>query len=120
MHRPPRSHTRIFVRYSSASWITLTPGFCSVAYSHRIVLVSAGVYLHIPFCKSRCSYCDFATDVYRDSGAVDRYVDALVKEISSFGQQGIEADTIYFCGGTPSLLSAEQVRRLLDAVRGDD
>ena len=43
----------------------------------------SGLYLHIPFCKSRCSYCDFATDVYRDSGAVDRYVDALVKEISS-------------------------------------
>ena len=80
--------------------------------------MSAGVYLHIPFCKSRCSYCDFATDVYRDNGAVDRYVDALVKEISSFAQQGVEADTVYFGGGTPSLLSPEQVGSILSAVRG--
>lgn len=46
----------------------------------------AGVYLHIPFCKSRCSYCDFATDVYRDNDAVDRYVSALTKEICGFCQ----------------------------------
>ena len=45
--------------------------------------MSAGVYIHIPFCKSRCSYCDFATDVYRDAGVVERYVDALCREIES-------------------------------------
>ncbi|CAN5408009.1 hypothetical protein BH20ACI1_BH20ACI1_26800 [soil metagenome] len=43
-----------------------------------------GVYLHIPFCLSRCSYCDFATDIYKSGEAVDRYVSALVKEISKF------------------------------------
>lgn len=80
--------------------------------------MAAGVYLHIPFCKSRCSYCDFATDVYRDSGAVERYVDALVTEIGRFAQMDIDADTIYFGGGTPSLLSPEQVSRILDALRG--
>ena len=41
----------------------------------------AGVYLHIPFCKSRCSYCDFATDVYRTNDAVERYVAALCNEV---------------------------------------
>ena len=80
--------------------------------------MAAGVYLHIPFCKSRCSYCDFATDVYRDSGAVERYVDALVREIGLFAGDRVEADTIYFGGGTPSLLSPDQVGRILDAVRG--
>ena len=79
--------------------------------------MTAGVYLHIPFCKSRCSYCDFATDVYRDSGAVQTYVDALCTEISHFSTDGIEADTIYFGGGTPSLLTPEQVERILKAVR---
>ncbi|MFL6374017.1 MAG: radical SAM family heme chaperone HemW [Pyrinomonadaceae bacterium] len=79
--------------------------------------MTAGVYLHIPFCKSRCSYCDFATDVYRDSGAVARYVDALCREISKFAKQGTEADTIYFGGGTPSLLTVEQVERIIDVVR---
>lgn len=79
--------------------------------------MTAGVYLHIPFCKSRCSYCDFATDVYRSADTVERYVEALVKEIGLFKSTGIEADTIYFGGGTPSLLTAEQVEQILAAVR---
>ncbi len=78
--------------------------------------MSAGVYLHIPFCKSRCSYCDFATDVYRDSGAVERYVDALCAEVKG-SEFEVQADTIYFGGGTPSLLMSEQVERVLAAVR---
>lgn len=74
----------------------------------------AGIYLHIPFCKSRCSYCDFATDVYRDSGAVDRYVRALCLEISNFRSDISEPiDTIYFGGGTPSLLEPTYVENIL-------
>lgn len=78
----------------------------------------AGVYLHIPFCKSRCSYCDFATDVWRDAASVDRYVDALTSEIrSSKVEIQSSIDTIYFGGGTPSLLSPEQVERILEQIR---
>lgn len=82
-----------------------------------MMVMTAGVYLHIPFCKSRCSYCDFATDVYRESGAVERYVAALCAEIrkSRFEIQN-SVDTIYFGGGTPSLLTVPQLRRILDAV----
>jgi len=89
--------------------------------------MSAGVYLHIPFCKSRCSYCDFATDVYKSSETVERYVNALIKEISSFefgknppahaGGSDLLIDTIYFGGGTPSLLIAKQVEKILNAVK---
>ncbi|HLA96168.1 MAG TPA: radical SAM family heme chaperone HemW [Pyrinomonadaceae bacterium] len=77
----------------------------------------AGVYLHIPFCKSRCSYCDFATDVYRNHETVEKYVDALCDEIpgSSAGWQ-CAADTIYFGGGTPSLLTSTQVERIIEIV----
>ena len=77
-----------------------------------------GVYLHIPFCKSRCSYCDFATDVYRDSGAVERYVDAICREIEEPPKGGTlnSVDTIYFGGGTPSLLGAKQVEKILATV----
>jgi oxygen-independent coproporphyrinogen III oxidase len=97
-----------------------------------------GIYIHIPFCKSRCSYCDFATDVYRDAATVERYVDALCLEIIEGGnpngsegaQRGIDAsrtlptgrasaftaDTIYFGGGTPSLLTRGQVEGILTAV----
>ena len=79
--------------------------------------MSAGVYLHIPFCKSRCSYCDFATDVYRSSDAVERYVTALCKEIAAFSGERTGIDTIYFGGGTPSLLSPRQAESILTTVR---
>jgi oxygen-independent coproporphyrinogen-3 oxidase len=79
----------------------------------------AGIYLHIPFCKSRCSYCDFATDVYRSDEGVERYVAALCREIAAFkiplNSDGV-ADTIYFGGGTPSLLKPDQLERILAAV----
>jgi len=79
----------------------------------------AGIYLHIPFCKSRCSYCDFATDIYRSAEGVDRYVSALVREIRSWHGEGRgpSIDTIYFGGGTPSLLKPSQVEQILAAVR---
>ncbi len=75
----------------------------------------AGVYLHIPFCRSRCSYCDFATDVYKSAEIVEGYVSALVKEIENFPSQKT-VDTIYFGGGTPSLLSPAQLEKILDAI----
>ena len=79
---------------------------------------AAGVYIHIPFCKSRCSYCDFATDVYRSSDAVERYVGALYSEIQRSGVRDQNSvDTVYYGGGTPSLLTPEQVGRILSAVR---
>ena len=100
--------------------------------------MAAGVYIHIPFCKSRCSYCDFATDVYRDSGSVERYAAALCREIKEFSPQinannadnhlssdlrflresaaKIVSETIYFGGGTPSLLTPHQLERILNAV----
>ena len=83
-------------------------------------MTKAGIYLHIPFCKSRCSYCDFATDVFRSNETVERYVNALVKEISNFRVQNpefrVQIDTIYFGGGTPSLLSPQQLEKILSAV----
>lgn len=90
--------------------------------------MTAGAYIHIPFCKSRCSYCDFATDVYRDNNSVERYVSGLCREIESAPLiNGIppfrhgsdlkpRIDTIYFGGGTPSLLTPQQVERILIAV----
>jgi oxygen-independent coproporphyrinogen III oxidase len=78
--------------------------------------MSAGVYLHIPFCKSRCSYCDFATDVYRNNDVVERYVNALCVEMPGTTGETFVTDTIYFGGGTPSLLDPKQVEQILDAV----
>ncbi len=77
----------------------------------------AGVYLHIPFCRSHCSYCDFATGMYQTELA-DRYVNSLVREISKWSEVESRSavDTIYFGGGTPSLLTPSQIERILRAV----
>jgi oxygen-independent coproporphyrinogen III oxidase len=80
---------------------------------------SAGIYIHIPFCRSRCSYCDFATGMY-ESAMADRYVLNLAREIELFGEVELAepVDTIFFGGGTPSLLSPVQVETILKAVQG--
>src|ERR1051325_11195703 len=74
--------------------------------------MTAGLYVHIPFCSSRCSYCDFATGLYQRELA-EAYVRALVEEIRSSRYHGEHADTIYFGGGTPSLLAPSQLDRIL-------
>lgn len=78
----------------------------------------AGIYIHIPFCRSRCSYCDFATGMY-SAAMAERYVLSLINEIGSWREvePPENVDTIYFGGGTPSLLSPAQLEALLNAVR---
>jgi oxygen-independent coproporphyrinogen-3 oxidase len=79
--------------------------------------MSLGIYIHFPFCRSRCSYCDFATGLY-ETAAATRYVNAVVRELS---QADVlvdrTVDTIYLGGGTPSLLEPGQLSQLLSAVR---
>jgi oxygen-independent coproporphyrinogen-3 oxidase len=75
-------------------------------------MTAAGLYVHIPFCSSRCSYCDFATGLYQTELA-ERYVRGLIHEISSARHEGETVDTIYFGGGTPSLLAPAQLDRIL-------
>jgi len=78
-------------------------------------MTAAGLYLHIPFCSSRCSYCDFATGLYNQELA-ERYVRALVADIRSSRHVGDSVDTIYFGGGTPSLLTPSQLEVILACV----
>jgi oxygen-independent coproporphyrinogen-3 oxidase len=85
----------------SGAWVT-DPGF--------------GVYVHIPFCKHRCHYCDFNT--YENQNDLhDRYVEALVAEIMRWSGNSRPATSVFFGGGTPTLLSADQLGRILEAVR---
>ena len=76
----------------------------------------AGIYLHIPFCKSFCSYCDFysVTDI-ENTG---RFVDAIISEAAMrSGYLGGETvDTVYFGGGTPSLLTPSDIKKILTAI----
>ena len=75
-----------------------------------------GLYLHIPFCQSLCSYCNFNRGLF-DAELKSRYVRALRQEIEEAGD-GRAADTVFFGGGTPSLLDPQEVRDLVDACRG--
>src|SRR5215472_12973992 len=87
----------------------------------RQLLETASLYLHIPFCHTRCYYCDFNTY----AGILplrEPYVRALLTEIALAGELAQHADgsvrrsrTLFFGGGTPSLLTVEQVTRLLNA-----
>src|SRR6478736_2371258 len=76
----------------------------------------AGIYLHIPFCKQACTYCNFhfSTSLRQK----DELLDALLKEIRLqrdwLGGEAVE--TIYFGGGTPSLLSQDELMRIFDAL----
>lgn len=74
-----------------------------------------GVYLHIPFCRLLCPYCDFVKRPYKGA-APDRFVDALVTEIEQF-EGPHEACSVFFGGGTPSVLTSEELERIFSALR---
>jgi oxygen-independent coproporphyrinogen III oxidase len=78
-------------------------------------LSSHHLYLHVPFCRLVCAYCDFVT-VGGRAGQIPRYVDALLAEMAMRLNPG-ELTTIYFGGGTPSLLKPDAVARLIEAAR---
>ena len=73
-----------------------------------------GVYIHIPFCKKICHYCDFCKVLY-DLNYVDNYLNALAKEIKERYKNEL-VDTIYIGGGTPSILSIDELDHLLSIV----
>lgn len=82
--------------------------------------VPLGLYLHIPFCRKRCKFCYFRVYTNQNASAIERYVNALAAEIDLVshkrGVQGRELKFVYFGGGTPSYLSAKQLRFLRDSL----
>lgn len=75
-----------------------------------------GLYLHIPFCAAICNYCNFNRGLH-DEGWRRRYVEALVADIRRHAAPDVAVDTIFFGGGTPSLLTPGEVARILTACR---
>src|SRR5437867_10961198 len=74
-----------------------------------------GLYVHIPFCSAICNYCNFNRGLF-DAALKEQYVAALLREIASQGD-GSAADTIYFGGGTPSLLEPSEIAAIVQACR---
>ncbi len=76
-----------------------------------------GLYLHIPFCVSKCPYCDFYS-FRADNSAKDEYTDALIKSINdNYRLYGLKADTLYIGGGTPSVLGGERLSKIINTAR---
>ena len=76
-----------------------------------------GLYVHIPFCVKKCAYCDFCSFPYDEIKNRAEYIDALCSEIRSYKNRGIFVDSVFFGGGTPSLLSGVEFKKILDAIR---
>lgn len=84
--------------------------------------IPSSAYIHIPFCRRRCFYCDFPVSVVGDSlrgetsGTISQYVEMLLQEITLAQALGQPLMTIFFGGGTPSLLSTQQLEQILAAL----
>ena len=80
-----------------------------------------GIYLHIPFCRKRCHFCYFKVYTDKDSGEIEGYLDAVVRELTLYSKKpfigGRKPTFIYFGGGTPSYISSRQLSRLVDAMK---
>src|SRR5258708_12734843 len=74
----------------------------------------SSLYVHVPFCARKCSYCAFYSESRAD-GLVDRYVSALIREIEQAGND-LQAETIFFGGGTPSLVNLRQWQQIFEEM----
>ncbi len=88
-----------------------------IEISKKFPIILAGIYLHIPFCKQACSYCDFhfSTNLSRKADVVAAMVMEIALQKDFFDEKTI-LQTIYFGGGTPSILSEAELRQLFEAI----
>lgn len=74
-----------------------------------------GLYIHIPFCKRKCPYCDFFSIKMNDE-EMNRYVDKVIERFDKYCNDDIVLDTVYFGGGTPSTLGTERIAKILNTI----
>ena len=74
-----------------------------------------GIYIHIPFCKQKCYYCDFVS--FPDKiNLQEKYIETLIKELKSFNLEEYDVTTIYIGGGTPSFISSDLINIVLEFI----
>ena len=85
----------------------------------RLNKTPLGLYIHVPFCRSKCQYCDFYSLACKDDRLMDGYLDAVCAHIKEAGAlaPGYKVDTIYFGGGTPSFYGADGIATILSTIR---
>src|SRR3954466_6185066 len=107
------------------------PPFSTWSPEHRPAILSAldrtpepntplGLYLHIPFCRKRCRFCYFRVYTDKNANEIESYLSALSREIDLYadreGLRGRQFQFVYFGGGTPSYLSNEQLKRMIERI----
>jgi len=88
--------------------------------------MSSGIYISVPFCRTKCSYCNFASDVF-SRVVFERYVDRVCQQIAAWRQTAMEmggraepeVDSVYLGGGTPTVLDVDQLHRIFTAIRAE-
>lgn len=75
-----------------------------------------GIYIHIPFCKQKCYYCDFVSFSKKD-GYIEKYVETVKREIDSYDLSNYNITTIYIGGGTPSRIPSEKIQEILEKIK---
>ena len=82
-------------------------------------IMPLGIYIHVPFCRSKCQYCDFYSVTTRSDDLLDGYIDAMCAHIKEAGAlaPAYKVDTVYFGGGTPSFFGADGMAAILTAIR---
>lgn len=77
-----------------------------------------GIYLHIPFCKKKCDYCDFISFPYSQAiELVEKYIETMEAEIDSYDLTSYNVTTIYMGGGTPSILPSKEIEKILNKIK---
>jgi oxygen-independent coproporphyrinogen-3 oxidase len=79
-----------------------------------------GIYIHIPFCKQKCNYCDFYS-IKWDDESENKYIEAVISEINSYKDKlcgNYIVDTLFFGGGTPTIIKPENLGKIVDSLRG--
>lgn len=75
-----------------------------------------GIYVHIPFCKKKCEYCDFVS-FSNENEYQEKYMECLCKDIDKTTVEGYKANTIYFGGGTPSYIEPQLIVKVLEKIK---
>lgn len=83
------------------------------------IKIPLGIYVHVPFCRSKCQYCDFYSLTAKDDKLIDGFINAICAHIKETGPlaPGYKVDTVYFGGGTPSFFGADGMATILTAIR---
>ena len=93
-------------------------GFRKKQTKRSVIRQNLGIYIHVPFCRQKCAYCDFYSRSGCGEPMMDQYCQAIKQHFSDYfhGNSPYDIDTVYFGGGTPSLLGAKRLCGLLEAL----